>query len=214
MALPSFAAGVSLSLNQIHVEAGGTSATLASLNDTDIRGLTPASPQTINTTSESTVSFRNFYGASGVTLSTDVETLTAGFQQVVSGTRDKPNQFYTNYYGYMHNMSPTSDSGTLSDGDFSFKNNNEIIAFYMTRSSANTSLDHYLTFRVSGTHSNNGWTSLTITRQNNSWSYNRSAASFFQSTGSGAFAQWRWDLVSTQSLFTVEDGVYTCTFTE
>ena len=38
-----------ISLNDIHVEAGGTTGTQASLNDTDIRGLTPASGSTIST---------------------------------------------------------------------------------------------------------------------------------------------------------------------
>ena len=53
-----------ISLNQIHVEAGGTSGTQASLNDSDIRGLTPASGKTLNTTSQSQIDFNNFYGAS------------------------------------------------------------------------------------------------------------------------------------------------------
>ena len=44
MALPTSGA---LSLNAIHVEAGGTTGTTCSLNDTDIRGLTPASGKTI-----------------------------------------------------------------------------------------------------------------------------------------------------------------------
>ena len=47
MALPTSGA---LSLNQIHVEAGGSSGATSSLNDTDIRGLTAASGKTINST--------------------------------------------------------------------------------------------------------------------------------------------------------------------
>ena len=45
MALPTSGA---LSLDAIHVEAGGTTNTTASLNDTDIRGLTAAAGKTIN----------------------------------------------------------------------------------------------------------------------------------------------------------------------
>ena len=210
MALPAFNNGtVPLSLNQIHLEAGGTSGTSVTLNDSDIRGLTAAADQTISTTSQTAISFRNLFGASGSP--TDVETLTAGFQQVVTGTRDNPNQFYTNYYGYMHDMTPTSDSGTLVDGEFSFKNNNDIIAFYMTRSTASVGLNHMLTLRVSGLHTNSGWTNLVITRQNNTYSFTRSSAGFFAPSNS-SFTQWRWDLGGTSSLFTVEDGVYTCTF--
>ena len=53
-----------ISLNQIHVEAGGTSGTTASLNDSDIRGLNEASGKTINNTSGTTIDFDDFYGAS------------------------------------------------------------------------------------------------------------------------------------------------------
>lgn len=54
MALPTSGA---LSLNDIHVEAGGTSATTASLNDSDIRGL-------IGKASGATNSISEYYGAS------------------------------------------------------------------------------------------------------------------------------------------------------
>ena len=63
MALPTSGA---LSLNAIHVEAGGTSGTTASLNDSDIRGLTAAAGKTINSTLGTAVDFGDFYGASSV----------------------------------------------------------------------------------------------------------------------------------------------------
>lgn len=50
-----------ISLNQIHVEAGGTSGTTASMNDSDIRGL-------ISKGSGATMSFSEWYGASASTL--------------------------------------------------------------------------------------------------------------------------------------------------
>lgn len=53
-----------ISLNQIHIEAGGTSGASVSLNDTDIRGLTPAAGKTISTVSGSAIDFADFYGAS------------------------------------------------------------------------------------------------------------------------------------------------------
>jgi len=61
MALPTSGA---ISLNQIHVEAGGTSGTQASINDSDIRGL-------IGNSSGVNMSFNEWYGASsgGTTLS-------------------------------------------------------------------------------------------------------------------------------------------------
>mgnify|MGYP003140028085 CR=1 FL=1 len=47
-----------ISLNQIHVEAGGTSQTEAAINDADIRGLIGASSEASN------LGFNDFYGAS------------------------------------------------------------------------------------------------------------------------------------------------------
>lgn len=48
-----------ISLNDIHVEAGGTTGTLASINDADIRGL-------ISKTAGTTMSFSEWYGASSL----------------------------------------------------------------------------------------------------------------------------------------------------
>ena len=61
MALPTSGA---LSLDAVHVEAGGSTGTTCSLNDTDIRGLTAAAGKTINSTQGTTVDFDDFYGAS------------------------------------------------------------------------------------------------------------------------------------------------------
>ena len=61
MALPTSGA---LSLDAIHVEADGTTNTTASLNDTDIRGLTAKSGKTINSTPSTTIDFDDFYGVS------------------------------------------------------------------------------------------------------------------------------------------------------
>lgn len=55
MTLPSF--GVPLSLNQIHIEVGGTSGTTVSLNETDIRGLISKGLNASNSISD-------YYGAS------------------------------------------------------------------------------------------------------------------------------------------------------
>jgi len=49
-----------ISLNEIHIEAGGTSGTTVSLNDADIRGL-------ISKASGVTMSFSEWYGASAAT---------------------------------------------------------------------------------------------------------------------------------------------------
>jgi hypothetical protein len=55
MTLPSTGA---LSLNQIHIEAGGSSGTTVSINDADVRSM-------ISKSSETQMSFNEWYGASG-----------------------------------------------------------------------------------------------------------------------------------------------------
>ena len=49
----------SISLNDIHIEAGGSSGSNCTINDSDIRGL-------INKASQATMSFNEWYGASSV----------------------------------------------------------------------------------------------------------------------------------------------------
>tara|TARA_R100001509_G_scaffold41628_1_gene22334 strand:- start:11764 stop:12477 length:714 start_codon:yes stop_codon:yes gene_type:complete len=53
-----------ISLNNIHVEAGGTTETQCSINDSDIRSLNEASGKTINNSTNTTIDFDDFYGAS------------------------------------------------------------------------------------------------------------------------------------------------------
>ena len=60
MALPT--SGL-LTLNDIHQEAGGSSGTACTINDTDIRGLNAASGYTIPTSSGSAIEIGDFYGA-------------------------------------------------------------------------------------------------------------------------------------------------------
>ena len=109
MALPTSGA---LSLNAIHVEAGGTTGTTCSLNDTDIRGLTPGSGKTINSTQGTTVDFDDFYGASsGFSM-----TLTVGDRQVQSTVNYVTTT--TVFRGFETvpsngSLSPTSNSGFL-----------------------------------------------------------------------------------------------------
>ena len=57
MALPTSGA---LTLDQIHVEAGGTTGTTCSLNDSDIRGLNVPSGRTINSTLGTNIDFADF----------------------------------------------------------------------------------------------------------------------------------------------------------
>ncbi len=80
MALPTSGA---LTLDAIHVEAGGSTGTTCSLNDTDIRGLTAAAGKTINSTQGTTIDFDDFYGAAAS--SPLVASGTAGTRTVTTG---------------------------------------------------------------------------------------------------------------------------------
>lgn len=97
MPLPSSG---SISLNQMHVEVGGTSGTTCSLNDSDIRGL-------ISKASGATSSFSQFYGASAVTA------LASG-----TGTTGVYARGYYNpgFWGYQNGTSTGSLS--LTNGSF------------------------------------------------------------------------------------------------
>ena len=92
MPLPSSGA---ISLNQIHIEAGGSSGTQASLNDADIRAL-------IGKGSGVQMSFSEWYGASA---SNDTADMTAGSVSVGG-------KYPATYYGY--------DDGALSTGASAF----------------------------------------------------------------------------------------------
>lgn len=58
-----------ISLNDIHTEAGGSNNSSCTINDSDIRALNEASGKTINNTSNTSISFDDFYGASATTSS-------------------------------------------------------------------------------------------------------------------------------------------------
>ena len=77
MALP---ASGTLSLNEIHIEAGGTTATEAGINDADIRGL-------ISKSSGTAMSFNEWYGASAfLTLTAQSNTIVNNFSSSITAT--------------------------------------------------------------------------------------------------------------------------------
>ena len=98
MALPTQGA---ISLNAIHVEAGGGSTTTCSINDADIR-------QLISSTAGTSVSFSGFYGASAPTTSVlDTQTVTTG--HAVS--------YYT-FRGYLRQGISYISYGSINDGSW------------------------------------------------------------------------------------------------
>jgi hypothetical protein len=76
-----------ISLDDIHVEAGGTTGTVVSINDTDVRNLIGSTPGTV-------VSFDDFYGASAVDVGIDDGALAD--LQVAPATSSCSITFHTN----------------------------------------------------------------------------------------------------------------------
>ena len=164
-----------ISLNDLHVEAGGTTGTQCSMNDSDIRGL-------LNASANSQMTFSGFYGASSSILST---TMTIGqfdnsaaYGGIFSGYNDHTKSaLFTNSWGSIANRSVNSiQSGAI----ISNLNHNTVSSAIQLSLSDNTAI------------SNSGWTSITI----GSTTLNRNAASFAQGTstisGYGHRSQWSW----------------------
>tara|TARA_B110000902_G_scaffold137554_1_gene159146 strand:- start:877 stop:1452 length:576 start_codon:yes stop_codon:yes gene_type:complete len=161
-----------ISLNDIHIEAGGTTGTIVSLNDSDIRGLTAASGYTINGTSGTSIDFGDFYGASG---SLDTQTVTVGYQ---AGS-----QYVGPSYGYTTISSTNFGSCSDATSDlYSGAAVQQLMYFLLTSSY------HAFVFVVAGNRANSGWTTLAVGGE----SYLRSAATYSYNSNSN-FSRWEWD---------------------
>lgn len=176
MALPTSGA---LSLNQMHVEAGGASGTTASLNDADIRGL-------ISKGSGATMSFNEWHGASS---SVDTQTVTIG--TIV------PNMYSGWIVGVLRLYSGSFYYGSLSDGTCNFKGGAVYRQLVWSEPSS-----VYLT--IEGIQTNAGFTSMTV----NGTTYLRTNATFvqYQSNLQNTYASWSW-VDNTNPFGTTTNGV-------
>ena len=141
-----------ISLNQIHVEAGGSSGTACTINDADIRGL-------IGKSSGAASSFSDFYGASSAL---DTQTVTVGYYLF---------QFYGSsiqFYGYYL----SGAYGSISDGTANWKSNVAYSNLYWM------STNNTIVLGLQGSRSNSGFTTMNIAGTN----YSRTSASFSSSS--------------------------------
>lgn len=178
MALPTSGA---LSLNAIHVEAGGTSGTTCSFNDSDIRGLTAASGKTINSTLGTQIDFNNFYGASGTLTSA---TITVG--QTTSTVVSYRYRGYDTTYGSISPSNPVFTgiaNGNYLTRAFVFGVISQGIGPLPT-GSRRIFVEFDDTNTVSNTNSS-AFTSVNI----NGTTFNRSAATF---SDTGSSYRWYW----------------------
>lgn len=200
MALPTSGA---LSLDAIHVEAGGTTNTTASFNDSDIRGLTPASGKTINSTLGTQIDFNNFYGASSVP---SAPTVTVGHSNFV---------FFSVQYRYRGYMSftpsgqiltvyfPLTSQGLSPTTASGFLGGNTILGCFVLASVDSVSNISELNLFVgtsAGSISNtnsSAFTTLTV----GSTSFSRSAGTFSTAASDPTpHVRWKWDNSANQSV--------------
>ncbi len=148
MALQSSGA---ISLNDIHIEAGGSSGTQAAINDSDIRGL-------IGKTSGAQMSFSEWYGASAIPTARYWRWYIQNTKGGSSGTAAGAVQM--SEWDWMLNGSvisqpiPTNPGGANPNGPTYFETPNKLVD--------NSTSTKMLDFNIYGTHSNatavNGYT--------------------------------------------------------
>jgi hypothetical protein len=164
-----------ISLNDLHVEAGGSTGTQASMNDTDIRALVSAA-------ANSQMTFSSFYGASSSILST---TMTIG-------TFDNSAAYGGINRGY--NDHTKNGSFNLSWGSLASRAVNSIQSGAIVTQINHFSVAQTIQLKISDNTpiSNSGWTSLII----GSTTFNRTAATFTQGTTTitnyGRVSTWNW----------------------
>jgi hypothetical protein len=159
-----------ISLNDIHIEAGGSSGTQVSMNDSDIRGL-------IGKASGVSMSFSEWYGAA----STAVGVITIA-----------ANQFS---YGYSAGVSGVLAYGSVSPSPFYFKGTQIIQAVYNEVSVKGSPTTYKFILILAGHVSTSLITSVSETALGT-----LSGVTGVQvSSGSTARTNWTFDLASTPS---------------
>lgn len=180
MALPSSG---QISLNEMHVEVGGTTGTQAAINDSDIRGLISAS-------SASEMEFADFYGASSgysATLLTGTQTYIGAIN--TSSTITSTPITYANSATLSDQTFDPGNQGIASSSSVSTPG--YIRAIFSNRLSLNNYLDIYCLTALSNT----GFTTIRSTRTGHDVSHNRVDATFTTTISSSpvkGYARWRW----------------------
>lgn len=165
-----------ISLDDLHVEAGGTSGTTCSLNDSDIRGL-------IGAAANSQMTFGSFYGAS------NVQSLTLA----------NPSHYYSPYSSASGSSSPTTNfsttyptrvmvtgtntlnvatygttfcgpQGSISSRDFMGQTSQLWTGFHYSSNPGGTGFMMFSVANPASTSgSNSGWTSVTLSAYGTAW---------------------------------------------
>jgi hypothetical protein len=158
-----------ISLNDIHVEAGGSSGTTATINDSDIRGL-------ISKASGATMSFNEWYGAS------------AGQDIVV--TQGSATTAYYSVYGW--NSSGPTGSRSPTTYTNSSSNSRGIEGIYRLTASSGTFFYVTLNWSTANSIPDNDFTSISMVCNGTTTTLLSSEASTTFIAG-GYQKRWGWD---------------------
>lgn len=163
-----------ISLNEIHIEAGGTSGTACNINESDIRGLISAS-------SGAAMDFADWYGASA---SQNFTTVKSGHARgTYTGGRGATRYGFTNGY----NAAAGVGTSTPPSGDLS----NFSIVVSGTTLGLLDKVEHRTTANgrsqiridISGTNSNSGWTTATFVQGADSFALARTDCTYSYTSG-------------------------------
>lgn len=192
MALPTSG---NLTLNQIHIEAGGSSGTACTLNDTDIRGLNAASGYTIPTSSGSAIEIGDFYGASQA-LSFVINN---GHTSYIGGGAS---QYQVNGWtvpGF--NSKITSNVGSVNSGSTSNSNffgGQPVAAAYATHHNLTGNVALYVFIKGNQANSDSVFSGIGIGNAvASSPTYTRASSSMYTypfSNGGVYYTRWIWNL--------------------
>ena len=189
-----------ISLNQIHIEAGGTSGTTVSLNDSDIRSLGGVASGAID--------FADFYGASAQAFSTTTIGITEGDDTYPAGL----------YYGYRsHNSTGVIDT-TATGVTISGKSHALYAAFRRQNASSYSPISGTSSFWMYFTNASDGtvapvdfFTDIDVIFDGYTVNLDRvDASSYTSGSGSTGRRDWRWfssDFPSTGLFYAFENNV-------
>ena len=191
MALPTSG---NLTLNQIHIEAGGSSGTACTLNDTDIRGLNEASGRVINNTQGTAIEIADFYGAS-LALSFVINN---GYSAYIGGGASSYQVNGWTIPGFHSKI--TTNVGSVNSGSTSsssFFGGNAVAASYATHHNLTGNVAIYLYIYGTQANTDSVFKGFSITNSaSTSPTYLRSNANSYNVTSnsvSGATAtRWIW----------------------
>lgn len=212
MALQSSGA---ISLDEICIEAGGTTESTVSINDTDIRAL-------ISKASEAAMSFSEWYGASSGASSGPTSIHETSFKPKLTSTEVPPiNKVFKASSGSGSNITDSTfpNSGTFSDGTTTYSANGLTITQFSAFETHNLqgagsssdgpdSIDLFMKKSSgSGNPANGGWTKIEAYANTSGTgtpliSLNRTDATFTSSVGGSNLAKWSWAAPSGASFST------------